>query len=172
MAISSLMSSSWSTLSGFTSFGWVGAILQLFKCLGHDYKTASKCCTCSVISRLNICCLSASKTSLGATFASTLLRIRTWWTLFILPRGVFLSHPLYPSVCSGVDVLIIFRQYHISHRDIWQLLVWVWRLYHQNLEDVSLGQFHADGLPGENSKRVTTTMVPASPTSDWLSQHF
>ena len=50
--------------------------------------------------------------------------------------------------------------------------MWVWRLYHQNLEDVSLGQFHADGIPGEYSNRVTTTMVPASPTSDWLSQHF
>ena len=63
---------------------------------------------------------------------------------------VFSQPPLYPSVCSGVGVLIIFRQYHTSNRDIWQLLMWVWRLYHQNLEDVSLGQFHADGLPGES----------------------
>ena len=91
---------------------------------------------------------------------------------------VFSQPPLYPSVCSGVGVLIIFRQYHISNRDIWKLLMWVRRLYRQNLEDVSLGQFHADGLPGEYS-RVTATalikslyMVQALPTSDWLSQHF
>ena len=42
--------------------------------------------------RWNICSLSASKTSLGATFASTLLLTLIWLTPFILPHGVFHHH--------------------------------------------------------------------------------
>ena len=125
---------------------------------------ASKCGTCSLISRLNICCLSASKTSLEAIFASTLLLIRTWWTQFILPRGVFLSHPLYPSFCSGVGVLNISRQYHIWHESD-DYITRTWRMS-------LLDSFMPMGFLVSQCHRthqICATMVPALPTSDWLS---